>query len=181
MSQMDRIELIEYYQQHVAHALVARVQQTEAIVGDRFGFEVLRPMCAAELDQAAQLFVQGYGYPEASAASWYDFARHGYTAPGFACFLAQVEQQPAAFGAVHVQGAIAFVDGAATLARYRGLGLQKALLAARIRYASERNCRYAFSRTGLGSISQQNMEKLGMRLIFQSTAWRRSQPLMQPG
>jgi GNAT superfamily N-acetyltransferase len=125
-----------------------------------------------EMEQLADLFVEGYGYSGAQAAFWHAFARYGYTAPDFHCFVAEFQQQPAAFGIVHIKENIALVDGAATLPRYRGLGLQKALLTARIQYARERGCTYAFSRTGRGSISQRNLETVGMRVVCHSTAWR---------
>jgi hypothetical protein len=47
------------------------------------------------------------------------------------------------------------------------------LLATRIQYARERGCTHAFSRTGRGSISQRNMETIGMQIVCCSTAWRR--------
>jgi GNAT superfamily N-acetyltransferase len=65
------------------------------------------------------------------------------------------------------------VDGAATLPAYRGRGLQKALLGARLLHAKEQGALHAFSRTSLGSISQANLQAMGMQVLTQSTAWRR--------
>jgi hypothetical protein len=87
--------------------------------------------------------------------------------------MATVAQHAAAAGILHLHHSSALVDGAATLADYRGVGLQKALLAARLWYAQQHGATHAFSRTGAGSISQANLEKIGMRLLVQSTAWRR--------
>ncbi len=85
-----------------------------------------------------------------------------------------VGQTELRFGVLHLHHTSALVDGAATLPDYRGWGLQKVLLATRIRYAKEHGALHAFSRTGSGSISQANMHKLGMRMLVQSTAWRRT-------
>jgi GNAT superfamily N-acetyltransferase len=144
-------------------------------VGDRQ--DTIHMVAPYEMARFADLLVEGYAYTGAQAASWRTFARYGYTALGYHCFIATVEQQPAAFGVLHIRDRTALLDGAATLPRYRGLGLQKALLAARILYARERGCTHAFSRTGLGSISQRNMETLGLRVAGRSTAWRRQYPL----
>jgi GNAT superfamily N-acetyltransferase len=62
---------------------------------------------------------------------------------------------------------------AATLPAARGRGLQKALLNARLLHAKEQGALHAFSRTSLGSISQGNLQKMGMQVFTQSTAWRR--------
>jgi GNAT superfamily N-acetyltransferase len=127
-----------------------------------------------QLDQLAALLIAGYGYTSPAAEAGRIFAQYGYAAPGFACFLAKHDEHPAAIGVLHLHHTSALVDGGATLPDYRGWGLQKVLLAARIRYAKEHGAQHAFSRTGSGSISQANMHKLGMRMLVQSTAWRRT-------
>ncbi len=130
-------------------------------------------MCSFdEMEQFATVVVQGYGYTGVQATYWQTFAHYGYTAPGFHCFVAEVQGVPIGAGVLHLAVATALVDGAATLPQYRGRGVQTALLIARMQYAREHGCRYAVSRTGRGSISQQNMAKLGLRVVTHSTAWR---------
>ena len=267
---MDTL-LVDRCQQHLIHALHARIQQTEQMVGDQFGFEIIQrdatvaflahhwphaqdkpafhrvfnftaladtlrdpllerlvderidaivevlPGMDAEaaatvlrayhyqpvwsipwlylplqsfsfspvadslvqlgkqsdLAQLAEVLIAAYGYAGEEASAWRTFAAYGYRAPGFAAFLATLDNQPAAAGILHLHQDSALVDGAATLPAYRGRGLQKALLGARLLHAKEQGAQYAFSRTGLGSISQANLQKMGMQLLTQSTAWRR--------
>lgn len=126
-----------------------------------------------DLAQFAQLLIAGYGYTGDEALAWRMFAEHGYAGPNFACFVAQHANSSMAGGVVHLSNTTALVDGAATLPQGRGLGLQKALLAARIWYAKAHGAIHVFSRTGSGSISQANMQKIGMRVFVESTAWRR--------
>jgi GNAT superfamily N-acetyltransferase len=106
------------------------------------------------------------------ATYWRTFAEHGYTASGFHCFVAELNGVPIGAGVLHLAGATALVDGAATLPEYRGRGAQTALFVARMQYAREHGCGYAVSRTARGSVSQQNMEKLGLTVVTYSTAWR---------
>jgi len=134
---------------------------------------LIQKIAHSELAQLASVLSIGYGYEGAEREAWQTFAQHGYRAAGFACFLATVEQYAAAAGVLHLSHTSALVDGAATLPGYRGSGLQKALLAARLSYAKQHGATQAFSRTGAGSISQANLEKLGMRVFIHSTAWRR--------
>ena len=93
--------------------------------------------------------------------------------PGFIAFLATLGNQPVAAGILHLDQDSALVDGAATLPAYRGRGLQKALLSARLLHAEQQGALHAFSRTSLGSISQANLQAIGMQVLTQSTAWRR--------
>jgi len=126
------------------------------------------------MDAFAALFVEAYAYRGASAAAWHTFVRHGYRAAGFHCFVAEMNHVPLGVGVLHLQGTTALVDGAATVPHARGLGVQKALLAARVEYARAQGCTHAFSRTGAGSISQQNLEKVGFHEVCRTLAWRRT-------
>jgi len=56
--------------------------------------------------------------------------------------------------------------GAGTLAKYRGRGLQTALLQARMAAASEAGCEYAGVVTNGGTTSQRNAERLGFRVAY---------------
>ena len=135
--------------------------------------QLIHMVAPSELTQLAAVLSSGYGYEGPEKEAWQTFAQYGYRAPRFVCFMATVAQHAAAAGILHLHHTSALVDGAATLADYRGSGLQKALLAARLWYAKQHGATHAFSRTGAGSISQANLEKLGMRLLIQSTAWRK--------
>ncbi len=127
-----------------------------------------------EMERFASVFTRGYEYQDAQATYWHTFAKYGYTAPGFHCFFAETNGTPVGVGVLHIRDTIALVDGAATLPDYRGQGAQKALLAARIHYARDHGCTYAFSRTRSGSISQRNMERLGFVVVARCSAWRRN-------
>ncbi len=125
------------------------------------------------LNEFARVLSTAYGYEGLERKAWHAFSQYGYRAPGFTCFLAQIEEQSAAAGVEYLSQQFALVDGAATLQSYRGLGLQKALLAERLWHARRKGAKDAFSRTGMGSISQANLEKVGMKIFTESTAWRR--------
>jgi GNAT superfamily N-acetyltransferase len=127
----------------------------------------------ADLAPLADLLIAAYGYTGEEASAWRTFAAYGYRAPGFVSFLATLDHQPAAAGILHLDHDSALVDGVATLPAYRGRGLQKALLSARLLHAKAQGALHAFSRTSLGSISQANLQKMGMQVFTQSTAWRR--------
>jgi GNAT superfamily N-acetyltransferase len=136
--------------------------------------ELIRKVAPSEFAQFAAVLCAAYGYVGSEREAWHPFAQYGYRAPGFVCFIASVDQHTAAAGVLHLNHTSALVDGAATLPAYRGRGLQKALLASRLWHAKQHGATHAFSRTGAGSISQANLEKIGMRILVHSTAWRRT-------
>ena len=67
--------------------------------------------------------------------------------PEFDLFLAFHGDSPVATGLLCVDGGLGYLGMAVTLPEYRGQGAQSALIAARMRRAAERGCRYVYSET----------------------------------
>jgi GNAT superfamily N-acetyltransferase len=86
---------------------------------------------------------------------------------GATCFIARVEGEPAGGAAVFVSpDRAAVLSGAGVLPRFRGLGVQRALIAARLRYAKEQGADVAASSTLPNSVSQKNLERFGFRILY---------------
>ena len=88
------------------------------------------------------------------------------------CFLAEVNGEPGAAGALHLQHGIALLAGASTLPEMRRGGLQAALLEARLQYGLAHACDLAMMVTETGSQSQRNAERKGFRIAYTRTKWR---------
>jgi GNAT superfamily N-acetyltransferase len=80
-------------------------------------------------------------------------------------FAAEIGGQPAAAGAMSVFGNLALLFSAATLPQFRGQGAQTALLAARVRAATEAGATGAAVMTTPGSASERNVRRAGFGLI----------------
>jgi GNAT superfamily N-acetyltransferase len=91
---------------------------------------------------------------------------------GSTCFLAEIDGQPGAAGALLVHEGVALLAGAATVPELRRCGLQGALLEARLRYAREHGCDLAMMVTEAGSTSQRNAERQGFRIAYTRIKWR---------
>ena len=87
-------------------------------------------------------------------------------------FIAELDGQPGAAGALSLHGGVALFGGAATVPEMRRRGLQAALLEARIRYAFEQGYPLAMMVTEAGSQSQRNAERQGFRIAYTRTKWR---------
>lgn len=87
-------------------------------------------------------------------------------------FLARVDGEPAAAAALRLGDGIGYLATASTLPRFRGLGCQTALVAGRIEAASAAGCELVASQALLGSASQRNLERAGLRVAFTKAVWR---------
>jgi GNAT superfamily N-acetyltransferase len=121
----------------------------------------------------SDVLARGYGYQGIQQNQWQNFFERGFASDNFHCFWVMSGNVSVACGVVFIAGRFALVDGASTLEAHRGKGLQKDLLRARLAFARQQGCEYAFSRTARGSVSQANLEAVGMSLAWESKAWRK--------
>jgi len=87
-------------------------------------------------------------------------------------FLAELDGQPVATGALVIHDGVALVAGASTVPAARGKGAQNALLVARLRFAAQQGCTIAAMGALPGSQSQRNAEKQGFRVAYTRTKWQ---------
>jgi len=81
-------------------------------------------------------------------------------------FLATVEGQPAGAAVLGCFQRVGVVSGTSVLPQFRGLGVQRALVAARLEEARKRVCRLVCSAVLLGTSSQANLERCGFRVVY---------------
>ena len=88
--------------------------------------------------------------------------------PEFDVFLAFDGETPVASGLLCTDGELGWLGMAATLPTYRGRGAQNALIAARIRRAAERGCRYIYAETYREILngSFRNLERGGLTAVY---------------
>lgn len=81
-------------------------------------------------------------------------------------FLAFANGEPAGGGMLGIVDGVALLSGDAVLPRFRGCGLQKALILARLAQARERGCDLACAATAPGTASQRSYEACGFRAAY---------------
>jgi len=101
---------------------------------------------------------------------------HSAARAGARLFLAKLDGQPIAAGALGISAGVALLAGASTIPDKRRLGAQLALLDSRLRYAAEQGCDIAMMGAEPGSASQRNAERHGFRIAYTRTKWRLGQP-----
>jgi GNAT superfamily N-acetyltransferase len=90
-----------------------------------------------------------------------------------ACFLAEIDGQHGAAGALAIHEGVALFAGASTVPAFRRRGLQGALLAARMSYAREQGCDLVMMVAEPGSESQRNAQRHGFCAAYTRMKWRR--------
>ena len=124
-------------------------------------------------------------YVDTSARGWSsegadlaDFVR-GYAsitaaARGVQGFVAEIDGEPVATGALAMHGGVAIFAGASTVPAFRGRGAQAALLAARVQAALDAGCDLAMMGALPGSASQRNAERAGFHIAYTRIKWARA-------
>jgi hypothetical protein len=105
-----------------------------------------------------------------------DMARVSAEMPDGHSFLAELDGQPIASGALSVSEGVALLAGASTVPEGRKRGAQLALLDGRLRYAAGQGCDIAMMCAQPGSASQRNAERQGFRIAYTRLKWRLSRP-----
>lgn len=94
-----------------------------------------------------------------------------YDRPGWRFFIGFADGQPAGVAVMHRHNAIASLTFAATLPEFRRRGLQSAFLHTRIREAVAAGCELVVGQAAYASVSQNNMERAGMRIGYTRATW----------
>ncbi|HEY3399689.1 MAG TPA: GNAT family N-acetyltransferase [Geothrix sp.] len=88
------------------------------------------------------------------------------TVPDAWGFLAFVGGEPAGGGMLGIVDGVALLSGDGVIPRFRGRGLQKALIQARLAFAASQNCDLACASTAPGTASQRSYEVCGFRAAY---------------
>jgi ribosomal protein S18 acetylase RimI-like enzyme len=94
--------------------------------------------------------------------------------PEFHCFLAYVNETPAALGVLHVRGGNASMANGITIPAYRRRGLQSALLRHRSALAAQLGCDLVISQASPRNNSLGNQVRVGLRIAGSKAVWGRS-------
>lgn len=124
-----------------------------------------------EVDMWADTAARGWGETPELAEFMRAFGTITASAEGTVPFLAEIDGEPVATGALAMHGGVALLAGASTVPAARKQGAQRALLQARLRYAAEHGCDLAMMGAEPGSASQRNAERQGFRIAYTRIKW----------
>jgi GNAT superfamily N-acetyltransferase len=124
---------------------------------------------------------EGELYARISAAGWSEFGFGDFMletgrlysrTEGLYLFLAELDGEAIATGALSLCEGVAHLAGASTIPEGRRHGAQLALLEARLKYAASHGCDLALMGALPGSSSQRNAERNGFRIAYTRVKWK---------
>lgn len=92
------------------------------------------------------------------------------------CFLAWIDDAPAGGGAIAIHQGVATLFSTSVRPAVRRMGVQQALIDARLRFAVDAGCDLCTVSTTPGSASQRNVERFGFRLAYTKPTMLRTKP-----
>ena len=120
----------------------------------------------------ADVLLRGHGVPEpersrdpASIRRWLDL-------DDWRLYLGRIDGDAAGAAVLTVDDGVGYLANASTLPEHRNRGVQTALIARRIADAEAAGAELICSGATLGSASQRNLERAGLKLAYTKTVWR---------
>ena len=133
---------------------------------------VARPIVQGEEDLWAETAAKGWSHLPELTGFIREVAPLIVQREGSVSFLAELDGQTIAAGALCLSANVGLLGGACTIPEARKRGAQLALLDARLRHAAEQGCDLAMMCAEPGSVSQRNAERHGFRVAYTRTKWR---------
>lgn len=129
----------------------------------------VRPAEASEVKLYTRVLTEGFAEQTPVTQSLCDIVEAFFHRMRGQSFLALVDGEIAGGGSVAGHHGIGEMYGAATLPKFRGRGVQTALVARRLAWTAERGSDWATTITLPGSTSQRNFERAGFRVVYTRT------------
>lgn len=159
-----------FYQSDFHTSLYGSPIQNSVAVDERI---TIRRLESYEFDLFAEIYAQGFQMPTflQSGIAQNNAILHGNDHWNF--YLASVNDGPAGIGVLFVKGGIATLAAAATVPHLRNKGVQRALIQQRIQHATMLHSRLIVGQAKFGSVSQNNMERAGLKIAYTKAIWVR--------
>jgi GNAT superfamily N-acetyltransferase len=123
----------------------------------------------AELAQT--LYLEGFEFPSADREHARRFLPCWIDDPRIDVRIASLDGEPAAMGILFTHDRLSYFAGGATLPPLRRRGCQTALLSHRMALAARRGAEFVVSKTAPATNSQNNMERVGLRVAYSMGTW----------
>jgi len=138
------------------------------------GLHLLRVRTASDADRFADAAVASFGHERGPGYrdSVRQLLERALSGRSMVAVLGLIDDVPVATGLLHFLGPVCGLGTGSVLSAHRGLGLQRALLAERIRIGFGRGATRYFAFTE-NPASARNMEALGFRKVYDQLAWVR--------
>ena len=133
---------------------------------------VVRELRRSEVGPWASVVVEASGMSPEVGRAWVLLEEHLARVAHHHRFVVEVDGRPVAAGSVHTHHGVGWLRAGSVLPEFRGIGLQRALIAARVEHALRTGCDLVGASTVEDGASARNVARLG----FERVGTRRSYP-----
>ena len=126
---------------------------------------VVRELARDEIGAWCDIIVEAAELRPPVAAAWRALEPHLAMRPHDHRFVAEIDGHPVGTGALHTHHQVGWLRAGTVLAGYRGRGIQRALIAARIDRARRLGCDIVGASADRGGTSERNVERDGMLTV----------------
>ncbi len=138
---------------------------------DAFQFAPAFPVVDPERELWARMLGQGFTEMDDPSDEALDTGRILHQTEGLCAYGVELDGCLSSAAALEIRGDIATFSADATLPKARGRGAQTALIQHRLLDAQKKDCQIAVAMTAPGSVSQQNYERHGFRVMWTKTTF----------
>src|SRR5690625_984821 len=131
----------------------------------------IRPLAKNEFDLFADIYTQGFKMPSLLKESIAKNNEVLHDNPSWTFCIANYQNKYVVLAVLFVHHGIGTLAASTTVPDFRGKGIHKALITKRFEKASTQNVHIVVGQAKYGSISQNNMEKLGMKVAYTKAIW----------
>jgi hypothetical protein len=131
----------------------------------------IRELEKDEFDIFAEIYTKGFQMPEFLKSGVAQNNKILHNNKNWTFYLATIDNIPAGIGVLFIKDRIATLAAAATIPSHRNKGIQSALINRRIYQAFQEECDLIVGQAKFGSVSQNNMERAGMRIGYTKAIW----------
>lgn len=131
----------------------------------------IRKLKRNEFDTYAEIYTKGFQMPAFLKSGVAQNNEVLYNIKNWGFYLASYQNEPAGIGALFIKDGIATLAAAATLPNIRNKGIHSALIRHRIYQANLQKCDLIVGQAKFGSVSQNNMERVGLSIAYTKAIW----------
>lgn len=94
-----------------------------------------------------------------------------YDKPGWSFYIASLQGEDVGIGSLYINDGTAILAASAVKPKARNQGIHQVLIQFRINEALQQNCSLMIGHAKFASISQNNMERCGLRMAYTKSIW----------
>jgi MOSC domain-containing protein YiiM/GNAT superfamily N-acetyltransferase len=146
----------------------------------------VRVIGADEVDRWTSVLVEASAIEGREQDAWFTIGRRLVGSGGHHHLLAELDGEPVGVASLFTRRRVGLLAMTAVLPRARGHGIQRALIAERVRLATDRRCTVAAASALAESSSAGNLEAMGFEAVHEQALYRfhpgagREPPTMRP-